>query len=318
VAHGVVDQDECLKDGERIRCRVCGSRDVRHWKSRSIDRPLTADDLRITDGRYGVTLELWRCPSCGFIFAADSDVQDLAALYEQLSDPEYLKSQEPRARQTQWLLEQVLYEKPDARTLLDVGAGTGLLVAEAQRRNLTAVGVEPSRALVDDGRRTLGAQLLQGVFPHPQLAGRKFDIICFVDVIEHLADPVAMLCASASALSADGLIVVVTPDVGSLAARLLRKRWWHYRLAHVGYFNRRSIRRAAAGAGLRPVAAFRPRWFFRVDYIATRLTSFVPIGGLNRLARRFDLTRRLYRQVVPLNPRDSMVVLLRRSSREAL
>jgi SAM-dependent methyltransferase len=314
----VVDQDERLTDDERIRCRVCGSREVRRWKSRSIDRPLTAGDLRITDSRYGVTLELWRCRSCGFIFAGDGDLQDLAALYEQLSDPEYLEGQEPRARQTRWLLEQVLREKPDARTLLDIGAGTGLLVAEGRRRNLIAVGVEPSRALTEDGRRSYGVQLLDGVFPHPQLAGQTFDIICLVDVIEHLADPVGMLRASAAVLNADGLVVVVTPDVGSLAARLLRKRWWHYRLAHVGYFNRRSIRRAADGAGLTPVAVFRPRWFFTVDYIATRLTSFVPIGGLNRLARRHDVMRRLYKQVVPLNLRDSMVVLLRRSIGEPL
>jgi 2-polyprenyl-3-methyl-5-hydroxy-6-metoxy-1,4-benzoquinol methylase len=312
----VVDPDERLTNGGKIRCWICRSSDAGRWKSRGIDRPLTADDLRITDSRYGVTLALWRCRRCGFIFAGDADPRELAALYEQLSDPDYLESQEPRARQTEWLLEHVLRTKPDARTLLDIGAGTGLLVAEAQRRNLIAVGVEPSRALTESGRRSHGVDLLQGLFPHPQLAGRTFDVVCLVDVIEHLADPMQMLHGCAAVLSPDGVLVVVTPDIGSLTAALLRKRWWHYRLAHVGYFNRKSLRRAAALAGLTPVAAFRPRWFLTVEYIATRLERYVPIGGLNRLARRHDVLRRVYRQVVPLNPRDSMLVMFRQSTRE--
>jgi 2-polyprenyl-3-methyl-5-hydroxy-6-metoxy-1,4-benzoquinol methylase len=293
-------------------CWICGSTDTRSWKPRSIDRPLTADDLRITDTRYGVTLALWRCRRCGFIFADRADLQNLAALYEQLSDAGYLESQQARSRQMRWLLDRVLRARPDARTLLDVGAGAGLLVAEAQRRNLVAAGVEPSRFLVQRARQFDRVELLQGLFPHPQLAGRTFDVICLVDVIEHVTDPVQLLRDCATALNPDGLVVVVTPDVESLMATLLGHRWWHYRLAHVGYFSKRSMRRAAAEAGLLPVADVRAKWFFPVDYIATRLTHYLPIGRLNRLARRHKLLHRVYEQVVPLNPRDSMVLLLRR------
>jgi 2-polyprenyl-3-methyl-5-hydroxy-6-metoxy-1,4-benzoquinol methylase len=295
-----------------MQCWICGLSDTRRWKARSIHRPLTTDDLQITDKRYGLTLALWRCRACGFIFAEGEDLQHLAALYEELSDPAYLESQQARSLQMRWLLEQVLRSKRDARTLLDVGAGAGLLIAEAQRRDLVATGVEPSRALVDSARRVNGVELVQGFFPHPQLAGRTFDVICLVDVIEHLTDPLQLLRHCTAALSPGGLLVVVTPDVGSLTAKLLGIRWWHYRLAHVGYFSKRSMRRAAAGAGLVPMAEVRAKWFFTVEYIAKRLTRYLPIGRLNGLARRHALLRRLYELVVPVNPRDSMIVLLRR------
>ena len=157
-------------------------------------------------------------------------------------------------------------------------------------------------------------ELLQGTFPHAQLTGRTFDVISLVDVIEHLTNPVEMLQDCARALNPNGLLVVVTPDVGSVTARLMGIRWWHYRLAHVGYFNHSTIRDAAAKAGLSVSGNFRAKWFFRLGYIAERLTQYLPIAPINRLAARRGFLRRLYDCVVPINPRDSMVVLLQRSA----
>jgi 2-polyprenyl-3-methyl-5-hydroxy-6-metoxy-1,4-benzoquinol methylase len=301
-----------------MRCGLCGIDDARQWKTRTSNRPLTADDLQITDTRYGVTLALWQCRRCGFIFADSTDLDTLATLYEQLADPAYLESQQGRARQMQWLLEQVLRAKPDARTLLDVGAGSGVLVAEAQRHNLVATGVEPSRSLVDGAQRAHGVALLQGAFPHPQLAGQTFDVTCLIDVIEHVTDPLQMLQHCAATLNPSGVLVVVTPDVDSLPARLMGNHWWHYRMAHVSYFSRRTMHRAAAEAGLSPIVDISAKWFFTVDYIAKRLTRYLAIGQLNRLARRHSLLRRVYEQMVPLNLHDSMLVVLRRgpSSRD--
>jgi 2-polyprenyl-3-methyl-5-hydroxy-6-metoxy-1,4-benzoquinol methylase len=295
-------------------CWICGSGDISEWKSRGIGRPLVPEDLRITDARYGTTLGLWRCRECGFIFADGDDLGELTALYEQLADDAYEESQDSRALQMQWLLGRVLKHAPEARTLLDIGAGAGLLVAMAKERGLEAVGVEPSRALAAAGPRLNGVEVLQGVYPHPQLTGRRFDIVCLVDVIEHVADPVRMLRDCAGALGDNGVLVVVTPDVGSLAARLLGRRWWHFRLAHVGYFSRKTLTAAAAAAGLIPVRVFRARWFFRLSYIAERLTRYLPIAWLNRLAVRMRPGRWLYGKVIPVNPRDSMVVIFSRGA----
>jgi 2-polyprenyl-3-methyl-5-hydroxy-6-metoxy-1,4-benzoquinol methylase len=293
-------------------CWVCGSHDVRTWKRRSIERPLAPDDLRITDARYGSTLALMRCGACEFIFAVDEQLDVLTSLYERLIDPAYVESRDPRTLQMRWLVERIQQVAPRARTLLDVGAGAGLLVAEARRCGLDALGIEPSHALVERARIDNGIDLLAGLFPHPQLYGRTFDIICVVDVIEHVTNPVQLLRDCAAALSPHGVLVVVTPDVGSVAARVMGKRWWHFRLAHVGYFNKASLRQAAARAALVPVDTFTARWFFRVRYIAERLTRYVPMDSVNRVADRMGLLRRIYERVIPLNFHDSVGLVLRR------
>ena len=81
----------------------------------------------------------------------------------------------------------------------------------------------------------------------------------------------------------------------------------------MGYFNSRSIRRAAAEAGLLTTRTFRAKRFFRVSYVAERLTRYLPIGWIYRLAQRRRMLRRFFERVIPLNPHDSLGLLLQRS-----
>ncbi|HEV3165039.1 MAG TPA: class I SAM-dependent methyltransferase [Isosphaeraceae bacterium] len=297
-------------------CRVCGSGDTVKKKDGELERPLEPKDFQITDDRYGVTLSLWKCRHCHFLFAEGDEIATLTALYERLNDPAYEQSQDTRSLQMSWLLDKALRRRPWASSLLDIGAGAGLLVAQARQRGLEAVGVEPSRSLVEAAQAINGVDLLQGVFPHPELADRRFDIIFLVDVIEHVAEPVELLRDCAQALAPTGILVVVTPDVGSLAARLLGRRWWHFRLAHVGYFNHRSLPKALERAGLRLASTARAKWFFRLSYLAERLERYLPVGWINRLSRKSKLLNRLYELVIPLNLFDSFLVFAETAAKD--
>jgi SAM-dependent methyltransferase len=277
---------------------------------------LVPEDLQITDRRYGVTLSLWKCRACDFIFANDDELPDLVSFYEQLSDPGYVETQETRTLQMRWVLQAAQAVHPTAVSVLDIGAGMGLLVAEARRLGLQAVGVEPCRALVESAAQVHGVDLLHGVFPHADLTTQQFDLIFMVDVLEHVSHPVTLLRDCAEALSPRGVMVVVTPDVASLPARILGQRWWHFRLAHVGYFNQRSLKRASQGAGLAIVHQCRAKWFFPLRYLMERVAMYLPIAWVNQWALRVSLLSWLYSRVVPLNLHDSFVVFLQRMGEE--
>jgi 2-polyprenyl-3-methyl-5-hydroxy-6-metoxy-1,4-benzoquinol methylase len=213
-----------------------------------------------------------------------------------------------------WLLAAARKIRPEAVSVLDVGAGSGLLVAEARRQGLDAIGVEPSRVLVEVARSQNAVQILAGTFPHPQLAGRFFDLIFLVDVIEHVSNPLELLRDCREALSTGGAIVLVTPDIFSFTARIVGKRWWHFRLAHVGYFSERSLAAITWAAGLTVLKRFRAKWFFRFYYLAERLSQYVPLAGLNRLAVEFRPLQWLYQRVIPVNLHDSTVLVLGKAS----
>jgi 2-polyprenyl-3-methyl-5-hydroxy-6-metoxy-1,4-benzoquinol methylase len=270
------------------------------------------EDVRVTDSRYGLTLPLVQCTQCGFVFADSVTQEELTSLYSQLEDADYLTSMPGRNLQMQWLLKKALAACPNAESMLDIGAASGYLVGAGQGRGLHADGIEPSAMLVQAAREQFNVSLVQGVFPDVQPPRSAYDLVFLVDVIEHVADPVGLLRAAAGLLTDRGVMLIVTPDLRSLAARLFGRRWWHYRLAHVGYFDRRTFALAASAAGLRPRRFFRACWFFEFRYLAQRLTRYLPIGWLNRCAERIVGVRALYRLIVPLNLFDSWVVVLAR------
>lgn len=308
----VVADEDGGRPSVKASCWVCGAGGGTLWKQRNLERHLEPADFQITDRRYGVTLRLLKCGECGFIYADDDEVGDLVELYKGLEDEQYEETSSSRALQMKWLLKKASEHVPSATSLLDIGAGTGLLVAEARRMGLDAVGVEPSQSLVAAARELNQVDLLQGTFPHPETEGQEFDLIFLVDVIEHVAQPLKLLRQCGRALSGRGRMIVVTPDVSSLLARVLRRRWWHFRLAHVGYFNKKTLCLAAEQAGLQPARFLRAKWFFPVQYLAERLSSYLPIGWINKIVRKTPGLRWLYSRVVPLDLHDSWAVILQR------
>ena len=163
-----------------------------------------------------------------------------------------------------------------------------------------AEGIEPSRWLQKTAAdRNLPVSL--GTFPHPEVHG-PFDVITLIDVVEHVPNPVELLVHIRQALGDGGIAVIVTPDVGSIAARILGWRWWHYRAAHIGYFKKSNLLLALERAGMKAVLVKRPGWFFTADYLWVRTHRYLP------RFLRVSPPEFLRRVVVPLNLRDSWLI----------
>jgi len=96
------------------------------------------------------------------------------------------------------------------RTFLEIGCGFGFGVDFAQRQlGWTARGIDPS-FFATEGRRLLGANLDVGYWAPRE--GETFDLIYGSEVIEHLTDPGALIAQATRALSAEGAIVLTTPN----------------------------------------------------------------------------------------------------------
>jgi 2-polyprenyl-3-methyl-5-hydroxy-6-metoxy-1,4-benzoquinol methylase len=257
--------------------------------------------LQITDAHYGKTADIYVCDSCGFRQCFDLDTK--LALYEDMDDASYEATRRERTLQARKLLAHISRFRSAGR-LLDVGAGSGILVGEAMNRGFDAWGVEPSRHLQARAQQ-YGLRVVHGVLPHPEIAA-PFDVVVAIDVIEHVADPVALLQGMAALLARGGVCAIVTPDVGSLAARVMGWRWWHYRMAHIGYFTHDTLKMAASLGGLEPVSITRPSWYFPASYVAVRGLSYLP------KFMRPPVPRFLERVIVPINLYDSLFGIFRK------
>lgn len=277
------------------RCPSCRSERIRLFKKGTVEpQSISAGDFKITDNHYGSRWTFFACRDCGLVFANPvPDPEAIARFYAALEDEEYSQEGEGRGRNFAAVLKRLGRLAPAGSTLLDVGAASGIFLNLARAAGYRVQGIEPSSALADDAERLFGLKLFRGSaeqFP----GGENFQVVTLLDVLEHVTDPNALLAALARLLAPGGVLVVSTPDIGSLPARLLGGRWWHYRVAHINFFNRRALARLLAAHGFDIVLRKRFAWNFSAYYLVTRLLPFLKGTALQRPLKKLHLKLQLF------------------------
>ena len=104
--------------------------------------------------------------------------------------------------------------------LLDVGCGQGQFLARAARR-FDVYGIDISPARVQRARVVTGMDGAVTVGSATELPFRVsfFDVVCALDVVEHLDDPAVFLAEARRVLRPDGLLLFSTPNTASLGHR---------------------------------------------------------------------------------------------------
>lgn len=126
--------------------------------------------------------------------------------------------------------------------LLDVGCAAGHFLETAQRNGWDVYGVELSSYAAQLAKEKFGDHIYAGPYETVPFTRDFFDCIIMSDVLEHFPDPQTAIELSGLLLKNNGLLVVVTPDTGSLSACILKTHWNHYNNEHLVYYNRKSIK----------------------------------------------------------------------------
>jgi 2-polyprenyl-3-methyl-5-hydroxy-6-metoxy-1,4-benzoquinol methylase len=152
-------------------------------------------------------------------------------------------------------------------TVLDAGCGRGIVAAALSARGCHVWGVEIDPRHAEIARQhcavVVDADLETLDFSGP-FAGTAFDAILFLDVLEHLRDPAAVLARAATVLAPGGQVVLSIPNVthGALRLELLRGTF-RYRESglldrgHLRFFDAAAVDELVRHAGLRTLSKLR-------------------------------------------------------------
>lgn len=212
-----------------------------------------------------------RCLGCGLVFMSPRPrPAALRALYDERyfrsPDPtcgyvDYAGDRAPHREKAERLLPVIERHlgglggtKTAVGRLLDVGCAHGFTLEVARERGWHVTGVEPAAAVAEQTARRLGVRVEADLWG-ARFRDRSFDAVTLWDVIEHLPDPRRALLEVARVLKPEGICSVVTPDNGSLAARLLGPRWEERQKMpeHIFFFDRASLAALLRATGFEPL-----------------------------------------------------------------
>lgn len=210
------------------------------------------------------TLVLARCRSCGMEFVRRR-IRDSEANYR--PDPEHLlrkyapvlsgeveHNREPLYGE---LLRRLEPYRGRGR-LLDVGPFMGFFVRRAAREGWDVEGVDQSPTIAQIVREHIGVEVRLGYLEELGLED-EFDVVTFLDVLEHVRNPVEVLDAARRALRPGGVVLVKVPHARwNHLKRRLRFRDAYDAREHILQFRAETLEEAFRRAGLEPVELFLP------------------------------------------------------------
>ena len=114
-----------------------------------------------------------------------------------------------------WDLDSADFTPLAGRSALDVGCGAGLLTEPLARLGARATGIDAAPENIGAARAHAAASGLEVEYLTggiESLAGRRFDLVVSMEVVEHVADTAAFAQGLAGALAEGGLLILSTPN----------------------------------------------------------------------------------------------------------
>lgn len=251
--------------------------------------------------------ELRRCSSCDLVFAAEYGDPDeiyvdgyLTGATEFGLDIFHPLFQEFLAYAAAKRLDIIESLRPQRGSLLDVGCGSGEVLAVARDRGWQASGAEPveesAKIARDRGLDVRTALLEDAGFPEA-----SFDVVAAFHVLEHMAEGVGFLQLVSRWAKPGGLIVVEMPNWSSFERERTGPDWPALRpLEHVAHYSPATLRATMERAGLIPVVVRTTGFLWERQSLDERLND-LGRSSWRRVLRRLGHTRERHgeAQLVP-------------------
>jgi 2-polyprenyl-3-methyl-5-hydroxy-6-metoxy-1,4-benzoquinol methylase len=189
----------------------------------------TGDRNRLTTSEMFTYL---RCSACATVFIerVPGDVsgyyRDSYYQFDESGEPTWRRDP-ARVAAAEWRVA-LLQRHLDGGHVIELGAGTGAFTLAARDAGFEVSAIEMSQACCD---YLTGQRGITAICSDDPLASvgtlAPAQAVVFWHVLEHLADPVAVLRAAVERLVPGGVLAFAVPNPASLQFRVLKARWMH-------------------------------------------------------------------------------------------
>ena len=233
-----------------------------------------------------------RCCNCGLVYINPRySREELCKLYGEdyfkkfstYRKVDYMKDRQFRRNDFKTRLKGISRFKKCGK-VLDVGCAAGFFLEVARDNGWDACGVELSDYAASFARNTLKLNVKSGELEGAKFDSNLFDIVTLFDVIEHVRDPKGLLTEVNRILKYDGLVVITTPNIDSVCARVFKDRFHLLDPLHLVYFSPKTIKAILVKEGFKVI---------KLEYHYFN-TAYFNIKELKKLAWNFMHLKLLY------------------------
>lgn len=245
-------------------------------------------------------IKLYKCQKCGFVFQAPSPGRYTPILnYEDCYTLDFLKEGKEfmypeRKLDLENIIENILKLKPNGK-ILDVGCGDGLFLFLCKKKNLDGYGIEPSKQLSSYASYKTGCKIIQGFYKKEMFPPASFDIVSFIQVLEHIPNPLEAMRIANYHLKEGGICVIEIPSINSphfLAYKCTGIKWFvkpptGVIPSHFGYFTPKTLLTLTKKVGFKKIDLITGRWHYKysgvlkkIGKIMDPLLNIVKVGGI--------------------------------------
>ena len=214
---------------------------------------------------FGFPVSIAVCVNCGLVYTSrkisDTSLNNIyeSTLYGQIDrgSPEpssshfergFLKGEKIYAH-----ISKLRKPRPN-QTVLDIGCGTGGVLAYFKSQGCLITGLDPGKENIHFGRDLKDLNLLCGDVNELDSfleTSTSFDIIILEQTLEHFSDPILILKLLSKRLKSDGLIYIGVPGLLSIREHYDGDLRRYFQFPHLVHFTSRSLGSILASAGFK-------------------------------------------------------------------
>ena len=197
-----------------------------------------------------------RCTDCGLVLINPRPIYaQLLDTYDDNYSQIYAKKTDKKIKRIKRWVNRVIKIRGNNGTWLDLGCSVGFVVKTAQEFGFEAYGIDVQPWGIEYGKNKLGLQNLScGLLENQNYQDNFFDVISLYDVIEHIPDLNSLVAELKRMLSKDGIIDIVTPDIGHWRTPKKLHTWNEIKPSeHLYYFSLKTLTMLLKKHGLKIV-----------------------------------------------------------------
>lgn len=260
---------------------------------------------------------LLKCEGCNFITTnlniTDEELRNLykreyfngEAYGDYISD----KKEIQKNFEARWKVLRKFIDSPINKNLFEIGCAYGFFLELMKDKFNVVSGIDISVDAINYARNELNLPVTSGDFLSYEM-GRKFDVFCMWDTIEHLKNPHLFLEKISNNINKDGLLAITTGDIESLNAKIRGNKWRIIQPPHhLHYFSQKTLTQLMKNNGFEIVYVGYPG-----IYRSLRDAFYITLVLKNNMPKSYEILKRtgLTKLNCYLNTFDVMYIIGRK------